>query len=145
MMTFMFRAVLYSFLFGPGNEWRKISLPPGLRVYYLKAWHFLLFWDAMSRNIPSCLFASISNLLRSYHSKLLQSGKLEKIAITARQFSSMYTSGIDCDFDEVERSGIRVVDLRSDTVTKPSKAMREAMAAAKVGDDVYGDDPTVNG
>ena len=99
----------------------------------------------MSRNISSCLLASISNLLRSYRSKLLQNGKLEKIAITARQFSSMYTSGIDCDFDEVERSGIRVVDLRSDTVTKPSKAMREAMAAAKVGDDVYGDDPTVNG
>ena len=36
------------------------------------------------------------------------------------------------------------IDLRSDTVTKPSAAMREAMAAAEVGDDVYGDDPTVN-
>ena len=36
------------------------------------------------------------------------------------------------------------VDLRSDTVTKPSAAMREAMAAAVVGDDVYGEDPTVN-
>jgi threonine aldolase len=37
-----------------------------------------------------------------------------------------------------------VVDLRSDTVTRPSKAMREAMARAEVGDDVFGDDPTVN-
>ena len=36
------------------------------------------------------------------------------------------------------------IDLRSDTVTKPSLAMREAMASAEVGDDVYGDDPTVN-
>jgi threonine aldolase len=36
------------------------------------------------------------------------------------------------------------IDLRSDTVTKPSPAMREAMAAASVGDDVYGEDPTVN-
>jgi threonine aldolase len=36
------------------------------------------------------------------------------------------------------------IDLRSDTVTKPSAAMRQAMAAAEVGDDVYGDDPTVN-
>lgn len=36
------------------------------------------------------------------------------------------------------------VDLRSDTVTKPSAGMREAMAAAVVGDDVYGEDPTVN-
>ena len=37
----------------------------------------------------------------------------------------------------------RVVDLRSDTVTRPSPAMREAMASAEVGDDVFGDDPTV--
>lgn len=36
------------------------------------------------------------------------------------------------------------IDLRSDTVTKPTPEMREAMAKAKVGDDVYGDDPTVN-
>ena len=35
------------------------------------------------------------------------------------------------------------IDLRSDTVTKPSPAMRSAMAAAEVGDDVFGDDPTV--
>jgi threonine aldolase len=38
----------------------------------------------------------------------------------------------------------RVVDLRSDTVTKPTPAMREFMARAEVGDDVFGDDPTVN-
>ncbi len=37
----------------------------------------------------------------------------------------------------------RVIDLRSDTVTKPSPAMREAMATAEVGDDALGDDPTV--
>lgn len=37
-----------------------------------------------------------------------------------------------------------MIDLRSDTVTKPSKGMREAMSSAEVGDDVYGDDPTVN-
>ena len=36
------------------------------------------------------------------------------------------------------------IDLRSDTVTKPTSEMREAMAKAEVGDDVYGDDPTVN-
>jgi threonine aldolase len=36
------------------------------------------------------------------------------------------------------------IDLRSDTVTQPSSAMRAAMAAAPVGDDVYGDDPAVN-
>lgn len=37
-----------------------------------------------------------------------------------------------------------VVDLRSDTVTRPGAAMRRAMAEAEVGDDVFGDDPTVN-
>ncbi|GLQ92362.1 low-specificity L-threonine aldolase [Dyella acidisoli] len=36
------------------------------------------------------------------------------------------------------------IDLRSDTVTKPTRAMREAMLDAEVGDDVYGEDPTVN-
>jgi threonine aldolase len=36
------------------------------------------------------------------------------------------------------------IDLRSDTVTRPSPGMRAAMASAEVGDDVYGDDPTVN-
>jgi threonine aldolase len=37
-----------------------------------------------------------------------------------------------------------LIDLRSDTVTKPSAQMREVMAAAEVGDDVYGEDPTIN-
>ena len=37
-----------------------------------------------------------------------------------------------------------IIDLRSDTVTRPSLQMRAAMAAAEVGDDVYGEDPTVN-
>ena len=37
-----------------------------------------------------------------------------------------------------------VIDLRSDTVTKPSAGMRDAMAGAPVGDDVYGEDPTIN-
>ena len=36
-----------------------------------------------------------------------------------------------------------VVDLRSDTVTRPTPAMRDAMFAAALGDDVFGDDPTV--
>lgn len=37
-----------------------------------------------------------------------------------------------------------MIDIRSDTVTKPTEAMRNAMAEAEVGDDVYGDDPTIN-
>ncbi|MFJ8007534.1 low-specificity L-threonine aldolase [Streptomyces fagopyri] len=42
-----------------------------------------------------------------------------------------------------DRSG-HLVDLRSDTVTRPTEAMRRAMAEAEVGDDVFGDDPTIN-
>src|SRR5882724_5308435 len=38
----------------------------------------------------------------------------------------------------------RVIDLRSDTVTTPTPEMRAAMAAAEVGDDMFGEDPTVN-
>jgi len=38
----------------------------------------------------------------------------------------------------------KLIDLRSDTVTKPSAGMRDAMASAPVGDDVYGEDPTIN-
>lgn len=46
---------------------------------------------------------------------------------------------------EAVKNGLnRVIDLRSDTVTKPTEAMRAAMAGAEVGDDVYGEDPTVN-
>lgn len=37
-----------------------------------------------------------------------------------------------------------IIDLRSDTVTKPTAGMKEAMFAAPVGDDVFGEDPTVN-
>jgi threonine aldolase len=43
-----------------------------------------------------------------------------------------------------ERQSLKIIDLRSDTVTRPTLIMRAAMAAAEVGDDVYGEDPTVN-
>ena len=39
---------------------------------------------------------------------------------------------------------MKTVDLRSDTLTRPTPAMRKAMAAAEVGDDVFGEDPTIN-
>jgi len=44
----------------------------------------------------------------------------------------------------LERMPQRLIDLRSDTVTKPTLAMRRAMLEAEVGDDVYGEDPTIN-
>lgn len=43
-----------------------------------------------------------------------------------------------------EKQPMALIDLRSDTLTRPTPAMRAAMAAAEVGDDVYGEDPTVN-
>lgn len=43
-----------------------------------------------------------------------------------------------------ESKAAKLIDLRSDTVTKPTAEMRRAMAEAEVGDDVYGEDPTVN-
>lgn len=39
---------------------------------------------------------------------------------------------------------MRIIDLRSDTITQPTPSMRQAMAEAQVGDDVFGEDPTVN-
>jgi len=39
---------------------------------------------------------------------------------------------------------MKTIDLRSDTVTRPTEAMRQAMASAEVGDDVYGEDPSIN-
>lgn len=52
---------------------------------------------------------------------------------------TLYSAMVDAD----ARPNIRC-DLRSDTVTRPDAAMRRVMAAAEVGDDVYGDDPEVN-
>lgn len=46
--------------------------------------------------------------------------------------------------DAATEAEVAYIDLRSDTVTKPTPAMRAAMAAAEVGDDVYGEDPTIN-
>ena len=48
------------------------------------------------------------------------------------------------DSDAVPKAPAGVIDLRSDTVTKPTPAMRKAMAEADVGDDVFEDDPTVH-
>ena len=48
-----------------------------------------------------------------------------------------------CQFHQ-ESTMTPIVDLRSDTVTRPSPGMRRAMAEADVGDDVYLEDPTVN-
>src|SRR5271157_5871458 len=55
----------------------------------------------------------------------------------------MYTSAPESEA-QASKQSLPVIDLRSDTVTKPSPEMRRAMAEAAVGDDVYGEDPTIN-
>lgn len=47
-------------------------------------------------------------------------------------------------FKKLHVENVRVVDVRSDTVSIPTPEMRKAMAEAAVGDDVYGEDPTIN-
>jgi threonine aldolase len=56
------------------------------------------------------------------------------------------TQTLTDQMEQVEgyQSAASPIDLRSDTVTRPTEAMRRAMAEAEVGDDVYGEDPTVN-
>jgi threonine aldolase len=51
---------------------------------------------------------------------------------------------VEAAHEEAVQRPTGLIDLRSDTVTKPTPAMRAAMAAAEVGDDVYGEDPTIN-
>lgn len=51
------------------------------------------------------------------------------------EFITGYTNGFD---------DVHFVDLRSDTISKPTQAMRDSMYTAQVGDSVYGEDPSVN-
>ncbi len=55
----------------------------------------------------------------------------------------MYTSAPETDLNRAKQA-VPAIDLRSDTVTKPSPEMRRAMFEAEVGDDVYAEDPTIN-
>jgi len=55
----------------------------------------------------------------------------------------MYTSAPEAE-PAISKRTKAAIDLRSDTVTKPTPEMRRAMAEAEVGDDVYGEDPTIN-
>lgn len=52
----------------------------------------------------------------------------------------MYEKIINSDIN----GDVRIIDLRSDTISKPTQEMREAMYSAVVGDDVFGEDPTIN-
>ena len=77
--------------------------------------------------------------------RFLEAGLLETdgdtLRLTARGVllsNEVFQEFIEC------MNPVEFIDLRSDTVTRPTAAMRRAMAEAEVGDDVYGEDPTVN-
>ncbi|XP_061612078.1 threonine aldolase 1 [Phyllopteryx taeniolatus] len=80
--------------------------------------------------------------LKTFCSKFLFGGLVFARRDVGRR--SYYNSGSSGLSEPGRASHVRVVDLRSDTVTKPGAAMRRAMAEAEVGDDVMGEDPTVN-
>src|SRR6185369_10162907 len=61
-----------------------------------------------------------------------------------RRICSRFVLSPTASWDRKEFTMTPIVDLRSDTVTQPTVAMRNAMTAAPLGDDVFGDDPSVN-
>ncbi|XP_030195201.1 threonine aldolase 1 [Gadus morhua] len=73
-----------------------------------------------------------------------QSQVLRPVGVTQSSARFYYNNPKRPNVDPAGASHVRTVDLRSDTVTKPGPAMRQAMALAEVGDDVMGEDPTVN-
>ena len=120
-------------------------------VYYLNAWNSRRItcrvWHHDAWLACGCVTDSKDSsptMLSLLSGKKLALQLFPKVSAVSRlrYFSSLYTSG--GVFDDKKMEG-RVIDLRSDTVTVPTEEMRAAMAAAEVGDDVYGDDPTVNG
>ncbi len=70
--------------------------------------------------------------------------RVVKVIARRPQKASPRESGVSYIKAMPESTGSSIVDLRSDTVTRPTPAMRRAMAEAEVGDDVYAEDPTVN-
>lgn len=66
--------------------------------------------------------------------------------IEIRTYGAAFAEGVDWDafIFLLEVCFMKLLDFRSDTVTHPTPAMREAMYRAEVGDDVYQDDPTTN-
>ena len=76
--------------------------------------------------------------------RLLNAAKSEQRARTGKLAPQFGGTVIHSDWVSIMQSNAIRLDFRSDTVTRPTPQMRAAMAAAEVGDDVLGDDPTVN-
>jgi len=76
--------------------------------------------------------------------KLLTGGAFRPGSGAAHPARAGIGDNIDLLYTRKKGKHMNWIDLRSDTVTTPTPAMREAMYAAEVGDDVYGEDPTIN-
>ena len=89
---------------------------------------------------------AISGSWRPYKTSRSRNGSIEECSSgTARACGSPVAAFLfQTKFFRTSSMLEPVIDLRSDTVTRPTPEMRAAMAAADVGDDVYGEDPTVN-
>lgn len=74
--------------------------------------------------------------------QLVKTRTLKQHALSGRYHARYFSSASNRSYHDSNRNA--VVDLRSDTVTQPCKRLRQAMACASVGDDVYGEDPTVS-
>jgi threonine aldolase len=70
-------------------------------------------------------------------------GPLHHGSAASRKDSTSPLAGAVGTAEAVDSPAMRLIDVRSDTVSRPTDAMRRAMASAEVGDDVFGDDPTV--
>lgn len=88
----------------------------------------------------------VSELIQFFTMGSIGNGILHPPLHPSSKLPPVTRSGID-EAVEMEMAAppldLRIVDLRSDTVTKPTAAMREAMASAEVDDDILGVDPTV--
>ena len=106
-------------------------------------------FDMYSRAYSDKLFDLLGiSAMRSRFPAPASSSEVTGEVTTAAARATGLKAGTPVVLAEVDVSscatGVGVIDLRSDTVTRPTPAMREAMAAAEVGDDVYGVDPSVN-
>lgn len=88
---------------------------------------------------------SLRSLVRFLNRGVVSSDKPLRAAVGRDSARCYYDSKRPGSPSAAGAAHVRVVDLRSDTQTKPGAAMRRAMAEAEVGDDVVGEDPTVNG
>ncbi len=119
---------------------------PGDR--HLRQWYVLADLYERAGDVPRAreLFARVVSVdpeLADAAERLLALGRPRQ-APTPRSRRRPSLASTPCPRRPLLRGGSGFVDLRSDTVTRPTPEMRRAMAEAEVGDDGYGDDPTVN-